>query len=86
MNPNSQAQEIAQRALSAICHATGQMQVTDSEQLHNKLMKVTVKVRPAKGEYAASNEIRGYAASGGAARPSSQPAAKASAPWKRNAA
>ena len=31
VNPNQQAVEIAQRTLSAICHATGQMSVSDSE-------------------------------------------------------
>lgn len=60
INPNPQAVEIAQRALSALCHACGVMAFTDTEELHWKPVLVTVRVRPPKGDYAASNEIRGY--------------------------
>ncbi|MBF0214140.1 MAG: DUF669 domain-containing protein [Magnetococcales bacterium] len=44
INPNRQAEEIAQRTLSAICHAIGRLQVSDSEELHFKpvMVKVTV--------------------------------------------
>lgn len=67
VNGNQQAVEIAQRALSAICHATGQMAVSDSEQLHYKPMLATVKVKPAgpdnQGVHReAQNEVRGYEA------------------------
>ena len=34
INPNPTAEEIAQRTLSAICHAVGKLQVADSEELH----------------------------------------------------
>ena len=34
VNANPVTVEIAQRTLSAICHATGRMQVQDSEELH----------------------------------------------------
>lgn len=79
-NDNAAAVEIAQRTLSAICHATGQLHVEDSEALHFKPMLVTVRVRPAGPgkdgkSYDASNEIRGYEAANGAA-----PAPVASAP------
>jgi hypothetical protein len=65
VNSNEKAVEISQRMLSAICRATGQMSVTDSEQLHHKSMVATVKVRPAgpdKGGVMreAANEIGGY--------------------------
>jgi hypothetical protein len=64
VNHNQQAVEIAQRTLSAICHATGQLHVEDSEALHFKPMIATVKVRPSRTEngktFDASNEIRGY--------------------------
>jgi hypothetical protein len=64
-NPNEKAVEIAQRTLSAICHATGQMAVSDSEQLHNRSMIVDVRVKPAgvdkNGIYReSSNEIGKY--------------------------
>ena len=97
VNPNPQAVEIAQRALSAICHATGQLSVSDSEQLHFKPMIATVRVRPGRTEngntFDASNEIRGYGPVNGAAptqmqRPAAAPAAAnkpaaATPPWRK---
>ena len=71
-NHNAQAVEIAERALSAICHAVGELHVADSEQLHFKPMIATVRVRPARDQYEASNEIRGYEPMIGAARPAAQ--------------
>lgn len=59
-NANSKAVEIAQRQLSAICHAVGILQISDSEQLHYKPLIAVVKVRPASGGYEAANEIKGY--------------------------
>lgn len=59
-NSNAQAVEIAQRTLSALCHAVGELHVSDSEQLHFKPLVATVRVRPARENYDASNEIRGY--------------------------
>lgn len=69
-NNNRQAQEIAQRSLSQICHAVGVLQVNDSQELHNKPLIATVKIRPARDNYEASNEIKGYKA--GAAIPVAQ--------------
>ena len=40
VNANPKAVEIAQRELSAICHATGVMQLADSAQLHNRPLVV----------------------------------------------
>lgn len=101
VNPNSQAVEIAQRTLSAICHATGQMSVSDSEQLHHRSMIANVKVRPAGPDKSgthreAQNEIGGYEPMSGH-RPVAQvttaapvvaaAAAKpATPPWRRNSA
>jgi len=96
-NPNATAVEIAQRQLSAICHAVGKLSVSDSEDLHMLPMIAVVKVDPprtANGkEYGASNSIKAYKATGGAASVPAQagsafkPAtAAAAAPWKRNAA
>lgn len=100
VNGNQQTAEIAQRTLSAICHATGQMQVSDSEQLHARPMLATVKVRPAGPDRSgtmrdAQNEVRGYEPLSGQApaavarAPAPQapkPAASAVPPWKRTAA
>ena len=59
-NPNATAVEIAQKDLSAICHAVNELNLTDSSQLHNKPMKIQVKVRPASADFDASNEIKAY--------------------------
>ena len=75
-NHNAQAVEIAERALSAICHAVGELHVADSEQLHFKPMVATVRVRPARDQYEASNEIRGYEPMSGAAPVTVTPGAK----------
>jgi hypothetical protein len=61
-NPNPKAVEIAQASLSAICHAVGVMNVSDSVQLHDKPLLVKVKVREAEGNYDAQNEVKAYKA------------------------
>lgn len=77
-NNNQQAVDIAQRTLSAICHAVGELHVSDTETLHFKPMITTVRVKPADGQYSASNELRGYEAVAGGPAPA-QPAARAPA-------
>lgn len=59
-NQNPKAVEIAQRDLSAICHATGILQVQDSSQLHNRPMIIKVGISAPSNGYEASNEIRAY--------------------------
>jgi hypothetical protein len=100
-NPNAQAVEIAQRTLSAICHAVGRLSVQDSEELHGIPMIAVVKVDPPRSangkDYGPSNSVKTYkalnAAAPAAAKPASgfkpAPAAAsggATPPWKRNAA
>jgi Protein of unknown function (DUF669) len=58
VNANPTAVDLAQRTLSAICHATGLMQVDDSEQLHLIPLIADVKVQPPKNGYDASNTLR----------------------------
>jgi hypothetical protein len=84
-NNNRQAVEIAQRQLSQICHAVGVMQITDSEQLHYKPLTAMVKVRPAQGQYEASNEVKGYKPRPNAAPVMQQPKAAAPAPARQAA-
>jgi hypothetical protein len=55
INPNPTAEEIAQRTLSAICHAVGKLQVADSEELHFQPLLVRVVVKPS-----GYNEVKGY--------------------------
>lgn len=59
-NSNPVAQEIAYKEMSSICHAVGLIQCQDSEHLHGRPLKVKVKVKPATGEYEASNDITSY--------------------------
>lgn len=61
-NMNPVAVEIAFKELSAICHATGIIQLQDSAQLHGVPLKVKVKLRTASadGQYEASNDITAY--------------------------
>lgn len=87
-NPNTTAVEIAQRTLSAICHATGVLQPRDSSDLHNIPLRVKVSVRPAGNGYDASNDIKGYESLGGVkqATPVKQPAQAAAQPAQSGAA
>lgn len=60
INTNPTAVEIAQRELSAICHATGVMKLQDSTQLHDLPLCCKVMHIPAKGEFQESNKISKY--------------------------
>ena len=74
-NKNATAVKIAYETLSAICHATGVIQLQDSTQLHGLLMSCKLKIKPAEGSYSEGNEVTGYkAAEGGAAGAQMQPA------------
>jgi hypothetical protein len=64
INPNPQTVQIAQRTLSAICHAVGVMSVNDSNQLHARRMAVDVRVEEGKGQYRDSNRIVAYMKAG----------------------
>jgi len=59
-NSNQQTVEIAMKQLSAIGHAVGVLHIQDSSQLHGLPLKVKVKIRPASGDYEASNDITAY--------------------------
>ena len=95
VNPNPTTVEIAQRTLSAICHATGKMHVSDSEELHLIPMTIQVKVKPPKNGYGESNAIaylppeKGAASAARTSKPASDPAGSsappkmASAPWNK---
>lgn len=94
-NSNPKAVEIAQKQLAQLCHATGILQLNDSEQLHNR--PVVVKVSAKHDDYAGEirNEVKGYkakaanASQGGFQAPRAAapaPAAKSGAlPWQKAA-
>ena len=65
-NANDKAVDIARKDLAAICRAVGVMSPQASEELHDKPLMIKVKVRPASGDYEASNDIGGYKAVEGA--------------------
>jgi len=89
-NPNPVAIEIAQRSLSSICRAVGVNNPQNSEELMDKPLMIKLAVKPAQGEYGASNEIKGYDAVGGATTAPAPAAVAATAsagvstpPWKK---
>lgn len=93
-NPNPKAVEIAQRDLSAICHAVGKLQVSDSQELHYKPLVVRVDIEQRDG-YSPRNVIKAYKAAAGSQgnAPAATPTAAAtgaspsSPPWaQKNAA
>lgn len=65
-NANPEAEKIGQRQLSAICHASGVLKLADSNQLHGKPVKITVKIRQS-AEFGDSNEVKSYEQTGSAA-------------------
>ena len=78
-NRNPKAVEIAQKQLAQLCHATGVLQVQDSQQLHNRpiVMKVAVRNDLERGP---SNEIKGYKAKGTTQQAAPFQAPRAAAP------
>jgi len=82
VNANPEAEKIGQRQLSALCHATGVMQLADTVQLHNRPCKIKVKVRvDESGKYDDQNEVSAFEAiAAGAAPAPTQFAAPPTAP------
>lgn len=91
-NPNPQTVEIAQRTLSSICHAVGELAVNDSEQLHNKAMMIKVGFQKDNKD---RNQVKSYkkleggvapvqpaVASVAQSKPAQAQQAGATAPWK----
>ena len=77
-NINQEAVDIAYKDLSSLYRAIGAEteNITDTVQLHNRPMEIKVKIRPARGDYEASNTI----ASGGYRRVGSGSPAGVAAP------
>ena len=59
-NKSEKAMEIAYGNLSAICKAVNIATLQDSTELHNKPLRVRVKLKPAEGKFAESNDVSGY--------------------------
>ena len=60
-NANPVAEQIGQKQLSSICHAVGVIQLQDSTQLHNKPLRIRVKVTK-DDQYGDKNEVNGFEA------------------------
>lgn len=58
-NPNTQAVEIAQRTLSALCHSIGIIKPRNHEEFRGKKVTVKVDVRTSQ-QYGEQNEVKGY--------------------------
>lgn len=57
LNPSPKAQEIGQIELARILKAIGAGPLRDTEELHFKPCLITLKVKPAEGQYSAKNEV-----------------------------
>jgi hypothetical protein len=65
VNRNTQTVEIAQRALSAVCRATGVLHPKDSAELHGKPLVISVGIRAGSNGFEDKNIIRGYSRTDG---------------------
>lgn len=59
IHSNATTQEIGRKELSAICHATNQLKLRDTKQLHDITIEVVVRVVE-DDQYGKSNDITGY--------------------------
>lgn len=66
-NPIATAQKIGQESLSAVCHVTGVLKLTNSAQLHNIPVMIKVVVKQKDKNYDPQNEVKGYKPVEGAA-------------------
>ena len=81
-NANPTTVQIARAELSAICRASGVMQPSDSVELHNLPMVITVKCKRRPDNDEITNEIKGYAKKEAVNGQASQ-AATSTPPWRR---
>ena len=59
-NRNPQTVQIAKKQLAQLCTACGKGEIRRTEELHGIPVMAKVAIRPERGEYAASNDIKGY--------------------------
>ncbi len=81
-NPNSTAVKIARAELSAICRAVGVMAPSDSVELHDLPLVISVKCKKRTDTEEIANEIKGYAKKEAAAGKPVQ-ATASTPPWRR---
>lgn len=79
-NTNPEAVNIAKRQFVALAEACGKPNVKRTEELHGIPFEGKVTVRPARGEYEASNDIKAYRPAQKTAAPVAPAAQKAAPP------
>ena len=81
-NPNPTTVQIARAELSSICRAVGIMTPSDSVELHNLPLVITVKCKRRDDSGDAVNEVKGYAKKEAVKAQASQ-ATSTAPPWRR---
>ncbi len=79
-NSNRQAEEIAQRELSAICRAVSVLRPQDSAELHNIPLAIVVGMERNKDTNELTNRVKGYESVSGSAVPPATQQANVPAP------
>jgi hypothetical protein len=77
-NPSAKAQEIARGTLSSICRAVGVLTPNDSSDLHNKPLRIKVKVEKSD-EYGEQNKVVAYKPRNAGPAPTAAPGS--GTPW-----
>lgn len=57
-HPNQQVVDIAQRMLSALCHATGQLKIANTDQLVGRTAQALLRIR--RDEQGDTNDVRDF--------------------------
>lgn len=66
VNPSPKAVEISMKELTSICKACGKAEIEDSAELHKIPLTVSVKIKPASGNFDEQNQITKYKVYSGA--------------------
>ncbi len=66
-NASLKAEEIGRAQLGDVMRAIGVPSVSDTDQLIGGVLQIKIVIRPADGQYAEQNEIKGYKANDGSA-------------------
>ena len=83
-HPNPETVKFARTELASICRAIGVLKPTDSVQLHNLPMLITVKCVNRKDTGELQNRIKSYAPKAAAqGQPQQAPANSTTPPWRR---
>jgi hypothetical protein len=84
-NASAKAEEIGHQQLGELMRAIGVQRLEDTDQLIGHNLSIKLKVRPASGDYQASNDLAGWKSLAGSSATAPAPAAAASAapPWAK---